>query len=926
MKVACPQGYVEAPDGNSCAKAIEANPTQAPASCKRPLFGNPIDPLTGSKTELVATGVEIGGMTLNLTYDSASKAPGSVSSAYSHQASFGELWFTNLHRKLIVSPTLKSALVSRGDGSIVSFTGDGIGNFSPSANQNVSLVTLAAAAGYRYSDPNGIQELYNNGGQLTRLVTAQGKVLTFNYSNDDLTAITDNQGKAIQLSYADASAADGTFQRRVTQITDATGRAIAASYDSAGNLTSLTWQDGRSRQFLYENASFAWALTGVIDENSSRYSTFGYDGQGRAISTEHAGGVERYSVSYGQGPAVTVVDSYDQATNVLTRTRGWQIPSIPVLTTPNGGTADMGVQSQFGLPALTSISQPAGSGCAAATSSMGYDANGNIARRDGFNGQRSCLTYDLSRNLPTVTVEGLANTVDCAGVLPANAALPAGSRKLSSQFHPDWSLATRTAQPLSLTTSVYNGQPDPFNGNTIASCAPSTSTTPDGKPIAVLCKQVVQTTADADGALGLAAAIDTGVAARISSFTYDAAGRMLSSVNPNGRITTYAYFTDTAVIGPYDTYFENVSLLLHANGSNGMASIVDASLSHRAVVANGNAQLTTTQSRFGGASMLFDGSGDYASLVHNSALEPNSDYTLEGWIRPSAVTGVRAIACKRPSVAFSGFQFLVNGGKLDLYVAGSGSVLNLVGSTAVAPDAYQHVAFVRSGNVFYLFLDGHLEGSGAISGNYVESSDALLFGRCQPNFSWDFNGAMDEIRVTKGVARYTANFTPPGQEFAESGPAADSVGHTTGDLQSVTNAAGHVTQFTLYDRAGRLRQMVGPKGMVTDILYTPRGWISSVTVTPPDDTATTTNYTYDNAGQLIAVSLPDGTTLGYSYDAAHRLTGVTDAKGNSVTYTLDNAGNKTGEQVKDPSGNLQRNITRVYDALNRVQQVTGASN
>ena len=77
---------------------------------------------------------------------------------------------------------------------------------------------------------------------------------------------------------------------------------------------------------------------------------------------------------------------------------------------------------------------------------------------------------------------------------------------------------------------------------------------------------------------------------------------------------------------------------------------------------------------------------------------------------------------------------------------------------------------------------------------------------------------------------------------------------------------------------------------------------------------------------MTGATLPDGTTLGYSYDAAHRLTGVTDAKGNSVTYTLDNAGNKTGEQVKDPSGNLQRNITRVYDALNRVQQVTGASN
>jgi YD repeat-containing protein len=85
-------------------------------------------------------------------------------------------------------------------------------------------------------------------------------------------------------------------------------------------------------------------------------------------------------------------------------------------------------------------------------------------------------------------------------------------------------------------------------------------------------------------------------------------------------------------------------------------------------------------------------------------------------------------------------------------------------------------------------------------------------------------------------------------------------------------------------------------------------------------------YTYDNAGQLTGVTLPDATTMSYSYDAAHRLVGVTDAKGNSVSYTLDNMGNQVGEQVKDPSGNLQRNISRVYDALNRIQQVTGAAN
>jgi YD repeat-containing protein len=56
------------------------------------------------------------------------------------------------------------------------------------------------------------------------------------------------------------------------------------------------------------------------------------------------------------------------------------------------------------------------------------------------------------------------------------------------------------------------------------------------------------------------------------------------------------------------------------------------------------------------------------------------------------------------------------------------------------------------------------------------------------------------------------------------------------------------------------------------------------------------------------------------------LIGVTDARGNSVSYSLDSTGNRTGEQISDPTGTLQRSITRSFDALNRMQQVSGAAN
>ncbi len=895
--------------GGSCVPGVYLDDTKKPQ--KQPLcIANPIYPLTGAKKEFLGTGLSIGGLQLSLTYDTTAKLPANQADILTlvERNSFGALWKSNYHHQLEVSATLKSALLSRGDGFVLNFSGNGSGIFTATADHAHKLVSITG--GYLFTDSiSGTLETFDAAGKLLGIASANGSSLSFTYDGENLVEARSGEGRSIRFAYD----ANGL----VIRVTGPDGGAIAAAYDAGKNLVSLTWPDGKAQGFLYENAGLPWALTGKRDENNSRYATFAYDSQGRATSSEHAGAVEKFTVAYAAPSARVVTDNFDAGANILYRSIGWSAPTGTSYIQPNGQAIAADAQIVGGMPALTAQSQPAGSGCAAAVSAVSYDSSGNVLSRDDFQANRTCYAYDGS-NRETVRVEGLANTASCASVIPANSTLPAGARKITTSWHPDWGMATQVLQPLRMTTNVHHGQPDPFNGNAIASCTPAAARA-DGKALPLICKQVEQALLGDDS-------VDPAVAASINRFTYDNAGRVLSAVDPSGRTTAYAYFTDTAFSGNYDAYIENVSLLLHGNVNNGVASMVDASVNHRVVAANGNAQLTTSQSRFGNASILFDGSGDYASLAHDSALEPNSNYTLEGWIRPSTVSGVRAIACKRPAVGFNGFQFLLNGNKLELYVSGSGSVLQISGPTAVVPNTYQHVAFVRAGNVFYLFLDGHLEGSVSLNGSYVESSDALLFGRCQPNFSWDFNGTLDEIRVTKGVARYTANFTPPSQEFASPGLPDSSMGHTTGDLQSITNAAGHVTQFTLYDRAGRIRQSVDPKGVVTDTAYTPRGWAGSVTVTPPGGTARTTTYSYDNVGQLTGVVMPDATTMSYSYDAAHRLTGVTDAKGNSITYTLDATGNKTGEQVKDPSGNLQRNITRVYDALNRVQQITGASN
>jgi YD repeat-containing protein len=133
-------------------------------------------------------------------------------------------------------------------------------------------------------------------------------------------------------------------------------------------------------------------------------------------------------------------------------------------------------------------------------------------------------------------------------VTTANAALPAGALKTSTQWHPDWSLPIKVAEPKQITINVYNGQPDPLNGNAIASCAPTAATLLDGKPIATLCKQVTRATTDVDGHLGFAAALQAGTIDVVRTWTYDADGRVLTTKGSRTDVndaSSLVYYADT---------------------------------------------------------------------------------------------------------------------------------------------------------------------------------------------------------------------------------------------------------------------------------------------------------------------------------------------------------------------------------------------
>ncbi|WP_407354652.1 RHS repeat-associated core domain-containing protein [Luteimonas sp. R10] len=150
-----------------------------------------------------------------------------------------------------------------------------------------------------------------------------------------------------------------------------------------------------------------------------------------------------------------------------------------------------------------------------------------------------------------------------------------------------------------------------------------------------------------------------------------------------------------------------------------------------------------------------------------------------------------------------------------------------------------------------------------------------------------------------------------------------------GDLRKVANALGQITETLRYDGAGRPLSVKDANGVVTDMKYHPRGWLTARKVRGPDDNTENddriTRIDYWPTGLVQRVTQPDGAFTEYTYDAAHRLTTIRDNAGNTITYTLDNAGNRIAEDTRDSAGTLRQTLSRVYDQLGQLATQADAS-
>ena len=204
------------------------------------------------------------------------------------------------------------------------------------------------------------------------------------------------------------------------------------------------------------------------------------------------------------------------------------------------------------------------------------------------------------------------------------------------------------------------------------------------------------------------------------------------------------------------TAISGTSLL--AAGAN--ANIFDAAAMNNMTTV-GNAQSSTTQAKFGTTSAYFDGTGDYLQTPSSPVISfGTGDFTVEAWIYTALVASEQNIAATRTSAGtVNGWSFSVlSNGNIRFY---SNSII--VSAGAVSANTWTHVAITRSGTTVRAFVNGVVVGTGTSSENY--SRDYLAIGSSQDGAQFPFTGYIDDLRITNGVARYTANFTPPVAAF-----------------------------------------------------------------------------------------------------------------------------------------------------------------
>lgn len=208
-----------------------------------------------------------------------------------------------------------------------------------------------------------------------------------------------------------------------------------------------------------------------------------------------------------------------------------------------------------------------------------------------------------------------------------------------------------------------------------------------------------------------------------------------------------------------DPYFSSIVLLAHFDSNF-------SDVKGRTIAPLGNAQISTTQGKFGAGSAYFDGSGDYLTLANSDDFHFGTDnFTIECWIKLEVnESRDRTIIAK---VSPNQCAFLLNINSSNKVSFSSENFAGIISNSALDINTWYHIAVCRSSGNATIYINGVQQAFGNFPSS-TQYSNPVYVGAFDPtnaSYSFWFKGWIDELRITKGIARYTANFTPPTQPF-----------------------------------------------------------------------------------------------------------------------------------------------------------------
>jgi hypothetical protein len=221
----------------------------------------------------------------------------------------------------------------------------------------------------------------------------------------------------------------------------------------------------------------------------------------------------------------------------------------------------------------------------------------------------------------------------------------------------------------------------------------------------------------------------------------------------------------------YDSY---TKIMMHMDGFDGSNIFTDEI--GKTWTAYSDAQIDTAQKKFGIASVLFDGTNDYIDTPDSSDFYIGSDeFTIDFWVKRDLYIGTttQGIFGQNDSVMtdanLSIYSFFATNNYLYVELGYDGGMYETRTTGTITDSNWHHIALIRSGNTFTIYVDGIADGTRDLTGKSLhDSPNKFAIGRNGEYDASYFSGWIDEFRFSNGIARWTANFTVPTSAYIRS--------------------------------------------------------------------------------------------------------------------------------------------------------------